>query len=221
MDLDERRAHARLALDIPCTLITEDGTWEGRILDLSYGGASISAPSQLARIGEVVMVEPASASGLRLPRFVVTVVSLMKEKAADRWGAQFSRLSPEQHAVMTQFIDGMLVGAGIGNRKVLRAYHVLEVACRTSQPFRASMTDISRGGMAIRCLRPLAPGEPITVSLTKPGFDRTLELHGTVANARDVGGGVHRAGISYAPLTADEEALLSQFIVFLLRGGPA
>ena len=86
-----RRAHPRYPAEIPCRLITEDhGTMEGRLADVSQGGARLEGTTALPRgVRGVLAVD---GGGLRLPATVqggedntIRLVFALDEAQTESW----------------------------------------------------------------------------------------------------------------------------------------
>lgn len=218
---DERRIHARIEVDLPCTVFAPDGLCAGRIRDISAGGAQVVAPADVAAVGgelEFDLKLPGHGEPIAI-RGQVRRVSVEGQSA--RYGVQFGALDDARRRRVRAFLDALVVGVfgGGEGREGPRLSRRVAVVCATPEETQATMTNISRGGLAIYCPTKLAFGEEVTVEVRVDRFPEALELRGWVAHQRQTDDGEYRVGIRFAALSPERRRTLDELMRFLARVG--
>lgn len=215
----ERRSHARIAVEIPCTLSAASGECDALMRDISAVGAKLVSATRIADDyeGLELRVEPAGAHAGLLVK-----ARVMYQRERDEGivtGVQFLDLDADAHRALTSFLAAALGGEGGGLRKHPRVSRRIEIVCSTKKRAKAVLEDISRGGVALVLpADEAALGDPIEVSVMIGKLDRPLELRGEVVRtALDAEGNCH-CGVRLHELTPGSAKLLDKLLGILVGG---
>lgn len=213
MRTEERRLHARILLDLPCALVGSRLRLDGRIRDLSTGGASVSAHAGSVRVQDafIVAIDVPGLPALSIPG---KVVRLEERGAEGRYGIRFSDLDPRQREELRLLLDALLQTKGIGTRRHVRLSYCAEVTCRSQKQFCAVMRNICKGGMALACDERLEVGETIAVEIRTSR--RALVIPGRVVHIQSAPDTV-KVGVRFDPLPPDIQDALEGFLRQTLR----
>lgn len=204
--------------DLACRVDGVDGSWDGRVRDLSLGGALVLGPAGAAQKDQPMSLGFDVGEPPRRLTVSARVVRVDGDGPTRRYGVQFANLAPDAQAELTGFLDSVLGGLGAGARKHPRVYRRVEVICLSREEFEAVMENVSRGGMAVDCATPVQPGEEVTVHVLADLSVDALELGGTVVHCERVAHDHHRVGIQFHPLGDAQQKALEGFIRALLGG---
>lgn len=110
--VSEQREYARVETDLGCIV---DGETDGRIRNLSLGGALLFAPAGFADIDDTVSIEfqAGEAEPLTLFGEVLRFVNHGKHAA---YGIQFVAVEPQQQENLVRCIELLASGKGPGSR---------------------------------------------------------------------------------------------------------
>ena len=223
MQGDDRRIHARIETDLPCNVTAGGEYFQGRIRDLSHGGAQILGPVGVADLKDSLEIEIELPGDPEPIAVLGEVCRVQPEGGQARYGVRFAVIEPRQRDQIIEFIDSLLAGRGIGVRQHPRVHRRVEVVCRTQAQTRAVMSNISQGGLALTCSVPLVLDEEITVEVRVERLPAPFELRGRVAHVRTIpaadGSNVdsYQAGVKFEALAPERQAALGELIKFLMR----
>jgi c-di-GMP-binding flagellar brake protein YcgR len=98
--LVDRRAHERVATDMTGTLWLRDEPLAGRVVDLSFGGASIETDSPIGE-GEVIQLKlDPTDSG----KAIVVDEAVVRSTGPRRVGVQFIRIQQDEEGRLRQYL---------------------------------------------------------------------------------------------------------------------
>lgn len=214
MSADKKRAHARVESDIACVV---DGTIEGRIRNLSPGGALLFGPVGYADIDDTVALEFPSGDGEPFTA-VGEVLRVTQRGTYAEYGIQFVTFEAADREQLDRCIELVMAGKGVERRDAPRLYRRVEVRCRTADEFYATMSNIPRDGLGLECEVALKVGEKVTVELLVGPKDSPLEVSGIVRHVRPAAGGLHLMGLHFDPLSPGQRVRLDELIQSVLRG---
>jgi c-di-GMP-binding flagellar brake protein YcgR len=219
----ENRAHPRIAAPVRARVVTGDRRTELPVRDISLGGIFVFTPEQLFPIGEQMLLEiglPDDRPEVTLTAEVVRTVLGEKGEVLGV-GMHFVEVTSEQRAKLGAMLERLLEGPGGQRRAFARVAHRLEVDCTGVKKARAVLRDLSLGGAGVFTEAPLAVGETITVTLTRPG-KAAIELRAVVVSTRWAREGepYDSAGVKFEPMPDKAKAELREFIGGLVGGRP-
>lgn len=211
-----RRKHARIEASIVCNMATAAAVFDGVATNLSKGGAAIFASLNAAEVGETVTLMLEREEGLIALSLGATVVRKEEQHQRAVYGLEFAPLPPEEESQLDLLLQLVLSTAGAGRRAHPRVSTLVEVTCRTEDIFRGWLRDLSKGGLALKSVRDVAPGSPITVSFGVLGLERLVEVSGDVVSSQAIDGGF-RLGVKFTPLEGTEQAQVTRTLNLLLE----
>lgn len=218
MEPSDQRKHARIESSIVCSMATGAEVFESVVANLSRGGALIIASLSAAEVGDPVTLMLERAEGLVTLSLRGAVVRKDEQEERARYGVEFEPLPPDDAAQLSMLLQLLVSGRGQGRRAHPRVATRIEVLCRTEELFRGWVNNLSRGGLALRCVRDVAVGQPIEVSFGVRGLSRLVEVSAEVVSNQPVSGGF-QLGLRFAPLSATEQAQVNRTLDLLLELG--
>jgi c-di-GMP-binding flagellar brake protein YcgR len=211
---DDRRRWARIEASLECTVAAADQTFDAKVVNVSRSGVAVLAAEGLMRGGEkvTVLLERGAAS-LGLSGAVVRIV---RDGADSIYGVHFEALPPDSEEQLIALIAELAKGRGNGRREHPRVATHIAVSCKSVERFKALLSDLSRGGMAIRCPRHVAAGATLVVEFGVAGKADLLVLEGTVTHVEELPDGKNIAGLSFTPPSDDTRAKIQSLLELLL-----
>lgn len=211
----DQRKYARIEANIACTVATSVDAFEAEIANLSKSGAGVLGPPAAAKVSETItlMLERVGdLVSLAVPGQVVRT-----EERGERmlYGVAFSALPPDQEAQLVELLQYVSSGKGTGRRTHPRVAARVEVGCRTEGIFRGMLNDLSRGGLSVKTLRDVEPGETMTVSFGVPGLKDIVEVTGEVVSSQKLPHGF-RISVQFKPLNETDRAQIEELLDALL-----
>lgn len=213
MSVGKRRAHARVEADIACIV---DGTTEGRIRNLSVGGALLFGPVGFGDVDDTVSVEFPVGEAQPLTVFA-EVLRITEHGIYAEYGLEFVAVEPVEREKIGRCLELVMSGKGVERRRGPRLYRRIELRCRTVEAFYATINNISCGGLGLECEVPLKVGEQVTVELLVGPLGSPLELTGIVKHVHPAEGGLHLVGLHFDPLAPGDRVRLDELIQSVLN----
>lgn len=210
---DERRVHARIRINLRCSVLTLSGSYEGRVRDLSHGGALIELPESAAFLGDSVTIDvelPDASTSITVLGEVVRVEE--SSEGEIRCGIRFSIVEPRQREELKHFIDSLLAGDGVGRRRHPRVRRRLAIDLGTADPPGAMMSDISRGGVGIECDLPVVVNEEINVEIRLYETSEPVTCAAVVRHVRTIGEGRYHVGVEFVAPTPQIQKEIEELV---------
>ncbi|MDP3151700.1 MAG: PilZ domain-containing protein [Archangium sp.] len=211
----DKRKHARIESSLVCNIATATGVFDAVVANLSKGGAAIIAGLGVAEVGETVTLMLEREEGLVTLSLTGNVVRKEEQDQRGLYGVEFEPLPPDEEAQLGMLLQLLLTATGQGRRAHPRVATRVEVTCRTESIFRGWVSDLSKGGLAIKSVRDVVVGSSIDVSFGVRGLRSLVEVSGQVVSNQQVEGG-YRLGVNFVPLTAMEQAQVARTLDLLL-----
>jgi len=216
-------SRARVETEMPCTFTTKRGSFRAQMRQLSEGEAWIQAPRASARRGESFAMEIALIDGKAYFTVEGEVVGMEPRQDGDTYHLRFASGEGRERESVNRLLTTVLAGRGTGTRWYPRIYRRVKVLCEGVGRFEATMTNISRGGMAMQCpahLPALNKSDELHVQFAVTGYEGPVEVVGNVANWREVRTDVYQIGLTFASMTPEDLQILDQVIEVILREEP-
>ncbi|MGQ0505769.1 MAG: PilZ domain-containing protein [Myxococcaceae bacterium] len=211
----ESRRHGRLELELRCHLASETDSTEGSIANLAMGGAMVRAPRGFAKIGDSVGIEIQRPEPDRALLMMADVVRVVEADGVAEYGLQFQpgppSLEEELAALVTQ-----LASTPNAEGEPKKVHRRIEVQCSAQEQFRATMVDVSSGGLALLSSVECALGETLEIAIGFQGLEQTIELPGEVIACEPYEGGAYRVEVRFAPLDPALDGKIERLIRALL-----
>ena len=214
---EERRIHARIETELPCTIVGGKTSVPARMVDLSRGGAQLIAAPGIAAVGDSLTLEVQLPTSPTPVTILGEVFRIEGEAEESRYALRFSIVEPKQREDLTRFLTELLAGKGIGRRSHPRVYRRIPVRFRTARELRAVMDNISRGGMGVECDAPLVVDETVIVDIGAEGIYDSVEIDAVVTHVRSISGDRYQVGLQFVSLTKAKQDQLDGLIERLLE----
>jgi c-di-GMP-binding flagellar brake protein YcgR len=211
---DDRRRWARIEASLECNLATVDQTFEAKVVNVSRGGMAVMAGPGLAKLGDPVTVL-LEREGLSLG-LSGTVVRIFGAGDETMYGVHFEALPPDSEQQLLELLRALAAGRGSGRREHPRVAARIAVTCKSAERFTALLSDLSRGGMAIRCPRAVTAGATLAVEFGVGANAELFTIDGTVTHVEVLPDGKTIAGLSFTPPTAETRERAQQLLEVLL-----
>lgn len=216
MSVDERRRHGRIETGLTCSIATAEDIGEGKVINLSLGGAGLVSRRGLTAVSASVTLDievPDSTT----PLVITGVVVRVQERGDEAlYGIRFLPGPPAVQEELARVLKGLAASRGVGQRAHPRVHRRIQVTCRSRAEFEATMSDVSRGGLALQCGTAHQVGDEVVAALGTSQLPNALELVGVVTRAEPVGGGQFRIGLQFAPLLPEQQRQLATLLDLLL-----
>ncbi len=212
----EHRRFARIETSLVCNVATATSGFEAAVVNLSFGGAALLGPDGAAAVDEVVTLLLERAAGEISLALHGRIVRVEERHERILYGVEFESLPPDDEEQLRRLLQLLAGGRGQGRREHPRVAARVEVTCRTEDIFRGWLADLSKGGLSVRCHRPVAPGDAITVGFGLEGLRGLVEVTGEVVSAFPVERGGHRVGVRFTPPGDEERAEVERVLELLL-----
>lgn len=216
----ERRLHARLTIDLPCTLESLGHAEPARLRELSLGGALVTAAPGALAIGGACIVEvavpgwpgPFSFAGRAVRRDV------HGEENTATFGIRLDGADdPSVRENLAGVLDMLMHLPGPGTRRHVRMDWRADVLCKSAREFNALLSNVSRGGLALTTSRRIAVGEKITVEIRVRDL-QPVAFPTHVVHVSEKGTAVWQVGVEFEALDAVAQAKLDEFLRRTIRG---
>jgi len=212
----DQRKHARIESSLVCNVATATDVFGAVVANLSKGGAAIITALGAAEVGDLITLMLERDEGLVTLLLPGTVVRKEERDGRCCYGVEFEPLPPDEEAQLGMLLQLLVSGAGQGRRAHPRVATRVAVTCRTESIFRGWVSDLSKGGLAIKSVRDVAVGSPISVSFGVSGLEGLVEVRGEVVSTQADQGGF-RLGVQFVPLTALEQEQVTRTLDLLLE----
>ena len=87
---------------------------------------------------------------------------------------------------------------------------------KTRESFDATLSDLSHGGLKVRCPKPVKEGMVLELSLGMPGISGLLTLNGDVRHCQEEAAGHFSVGVRFAPVSEEERKAVANLLEVLL-----
>jgi c-di-GMP-binding flagellar brake protein YcgR len=185
MTTEELRAYPRVSAPVRASWLGPQGRADLPVRDISQGGIFVFTPTQLAQVGDELVLEIDLPTGGAAMRINATVVRAVMAPGEDQvllgLGLQFTSVTPEQQANLAKLIAQLLEGPGGHRRAYPRISHRLEVQCDGVQQMRGVLRDLSLGGAGLWLDTPVAVGQELVLEL-RPTNSPPLKLQAKVVS---------------------------------------
>jgi hypothetical protein len=199
-------------------IATADAEGEGQLVNLSRAGAGVLAAPGLAPLGAAIALSLEGDEQAPPMLLRGEVVRLVPRGDQVVYGVHFDPMPPDEEQQWIEYLRKAALGRGVGRRRHPRTHQNLDLRCHTEAEFQATLSDISLGGLALKCAVPLQVGQPIRVGIGVDTVPALVELEGSVAWVKPAGE-VYRVGVQFAPPPAKTLTRLKSLIEMLLGLG--
>jgi c-di-GMP-binding flagellar brake protein YcgR len=223
----DRRAHSRMAVDMPVTVIItyENTPREARIINVGVGGLALESNIEFMVGDRVQLMMPQASDDQRF--MVQTVWRQRKKKGSDVYlsGMKFVVDTLQRKRTVAKFL---LEDCKLGSlqpqerRKYLRVYIPQELTAhlvvKNGPKWDVRVLDLAMGGALLHCPQAVASGTQIGIRLNVEAGEPTIDCVGRVVRsvARDKDWEV---GMAFEHVGSGHAARLKAFLVRTLSAG--
>lgn len=206
----EQRRQYRINLSSSVTLLSprDERTVKATLCNISWGGAAVTSQDSFAeRNDRVWLVLPADKeSGIPV---LSTVVRAETVGEMTEYGLRFDSMRPEDAQRFRRVLEILTAEPHAdGQRAAPRLVQRLDVAYDDSSELRASLEDISSGGLMLTLPDPMELHQSILIALSSVDGSVTLELRARVVHValvREGGAQMYRVGLKFEHPEAELE----------------
>lgn len=212
----DRRRFARIEASLDCTLATETETVKAKVVNLSRTGVAVLCPMSLEAGQRLTLLLEDRKMSVGLTGEVVRKTAIAGELG---YGVRFDALPPVAEEELVALLKELAAGKGAGRRAFPRVAARVAVVCKTRESFEATLSDLSQGGLKVRCPKPVAEGLVLELSLGMPNAGGLLTLQGEVRHCQPEGQHFS-VGVRFAPVDGEERKAVTNLLEVLLGIAP-
>ncbi|MGE0487189.1 MAG: PilZ domain-containing protein [Gammaproteobacteria bacterium] len=222
---DLRRQH-RINLHAAVAVLDDARTRRvpAELRNISWGGAALRCPSMPANPGEHVWLELPAGFEREIP-VRAEVVRRTRIGEVEEYGLRFVALDPADEPRFRRVLEILLDQPDAdGRRAEPRLVQRLEIEYGDAGELRATLEDISAGGLQLVVPDPLELQQTILIVLSSADTARTLELRARVVHqacADEDGVALYRVGLAFEHADAALREQLGELIRALALQAPA
>lgn len=217
----EGRSQPRLHAQVPIRIKSAAAVEPSRALlrDLSWGGALIHCDAKPGDPGEALEVElPYHQSGsIRIDAQILRVT----EVEGGRWAVavRFSRISPAAEEHLEKVLQLLLNKSENGQRQHPRLAQRLELYFDDPADIRATLEDVSRGGLSVTVPYSFSSGQSVQLTIQGGAAIGELRLRARVVHQSrldDEKYELYRVGLEFEHPTGELQELVERLLEKLL-----
>lgn len=213
----EGRAQPRVQAQVPIRVAVPgtDGTQRALLMNLSWGGAEFHCDQAPGAAGDTIELELPyhTHDPIRIGSEILRVTTRDDGRCAI--AVRFASMSPKAEDHLEKVLEMLLSGTGGGRREHPRLAQRLEIYFDDPADIRATLEDISKGGLAVTVPYSFSPGQ--SVQLTVFGGLRVgeLRLRARVVHQTPVADGklrLYHVGLKFEHPTGDLQDLVARLL---------
>ncbi len=200
--LENRRAHVRINVSAPIRISDASGSrlFQGTLKDISWGGASFYVAEPVAELGdEMKLFLP--GVGRREITIQATVLRTWKTPKDYGFGVRYLSLTPQDEKKLQDVLRMLMSSQDQkGKRSEPRIAQRLEIEYGDNGELRATLEDISSGGLMITVPTPLELDQSlqIAISTTEGAYGITLRARVVRQQLTSIGNmDMYRVGLQF------------------------
>lgn len=213
----EGRAQPRIQAQVPIRCVAPGSGRPQRALlvNLSWGGALFHCDENPGNAGDAIEIElPYQVQkSIRIESEILRVSTEADGRHAV--AVRFSSISPEAEHHLEKVLEMLLTGSGGGRREYPRLAQRLEIYFDDPVDIRATLEDISRGGLAVTVPYSFSPGQSVQLTVFGGAGMGELRLRARVMNQTGTDEGklkLFRIGLKFEHPTAALQDLVSRVL---------
>lgn len=185
--LDEHRTQPRINVSTFISISVPDSglTWQGNLTDISWGGLHIRTKEILGQANDIVNVSLPYPNDANI-HIQATIVRVWKSDAMYSTAIRFSMLSRNNESKLNKLLELLLNETDDQLRKDVRFAHRIDISYWDVDELKATLEDISRGGMMITMPDPIELHKSIKVQLNGTDDAYCLSLRARVVRQESI-----------------------------------
>ena len=172
-----------------------------RLRNISWGGAAVACADMPGAEGDAVWLLLPAGSGKEIPVLATILREVPGDDGEPTYGLRFDSLNPQDEPRFRNVLEILLAQPdGHGQRAAPRLVQRLDVEYGDAGELRATLEDISSGGLQLTVPDPLEKGQSLLIALSNADGDCLLELRARVVHQSRVGEGdftMYRVGLEF------------------------
>lgn len=216
----ERRGFARIETSLECTVATDADLVSAKVSNLSRTGAGVLAPAGALSVGQSVSVMLERAQGEFSLSLSAQVVRTQPQGDEVLFGLRFEPPPPGVEETLLALLKALAESRGDGRRSHRRVQARIEVSCRSPDAFRAWLVDLSQGGLAVKCPRPVELGSQLKVQFGIDDHRGLVAVQGEVKRVSPLDDGRYLVGLQFEPPSEEHRQRVEKLLSVLLGLGP-
>lgn len=212
----EGRGQPRIQAQVPVQ-IADSGSNQFRralLANLSWGGALIYCDDEPGGVGDLLDVELPyhHSDSIRIESEIARVTH--EEDGRFLVAVRFSSVSPEAEDHLEKLLEMLLSGTGGGRRAHPRLAQRLEIYFDDPADIRATLEDISHGGLAVTVPYSFSVNQSVQLTVYGPAGIGELRLRARVMHQELENGKVplYRVGLKFEHPTGDLQKLVDHLL---------
>lgn len=213
----EGRGQPRIQAQVPIRIVKPGGDEIQRALldNLSWGGALFRCDEVPGEAGDTIEVElPYHVrDSIRIESEILRVIA--GDDGRCLVAVRFSSISPDAEDHLEKVLEMLLQGSGGGRREHPRLAQRLEIYFDDPADIRATLEDISRGGLAVTVPYSFSPNQSVQLTVFGGAGIGELRLRARVMNQTAVDEGklqLFRIGLKFEHPTTDLQELVNRLL---------
>jgi hypothetical protein len=213
----EQRAQPRIKARVPINMrlsgaVEHEHAW---LDNLSWGGALLDCDRAPGAPGDTLEVELPYHAGdpIRIESEIIRVDRMDSGRASV--AVRFASMTPEAEDDLEKVLELLLSGTGGGRRQHPRLAQRLEIYFDDPSDVRATLEDISRGGLAVTVPYAFSDGQSVQLTVFGGAAIGELRLRARVVNQTDIGEGkmqLYRIGLKFEHPMSNLEELVDRLL---------
>lgn len=186
--LVEHREYARINIRIPVrvTVPGSKGPVTGKLNDLSWGGASFSISGLGSPVGDEIRLDLPFIRGGEDISITARILRVSGQPQAQSVAVRFTSLTPEDDKRLERVLLLLLEQKNGDRRQHPRLARRIEVEYTNEFDWRATLENISQGGMCLTLPDPVKVEQSVQLMLSETSRSASLTLRGRVIDVEKV-----------------------------------
>ena len=153
--------------------------WQGNLTDISWGGLRIRTKERLGKADDIVNVSLPFPNDADI-HIKATIVRIWESEGMYSTAIRFSILSQNNESKLNRLLELLLNETDDQRRKEVRFAHRIDISYWDIEELKATLEDISKGGMLITMPDPMELHESIKIQLNGTDDAYCLSLRARV-----------------------------------------
>ncbi len=213
---EEQRQHARIETSLECTVLAGESDFSAKVTNLSRGGAGLIAEQGSTQVGSDLMLLIERVEGKFSLSIPARVLRAEPHQHESLYGVHFEAVPPDVDDELVRLLKALAEGKGTGRRESPRISSRVRVKCKSPEAFMATLNDLSRGGLSMRCPRPVPTGSHLSVLFGVEEHPELVAVSGEVLRSALEADGSSMVSMKFDPPTAQDRERVTQLLESLL-----
>lgn len=225
-ELTEKRQQIRINISAPLHVVPSNSTipLKAKLENISWGGAALAVDQPIGEIGDYIQVILPSFRGRRV-MVQGEVVRISEDPDGQTFVVRFVQLRTADETILRQLLEFLArSGDDNGQRENARLARRIDIHYDDANELRATLEDMSTGGMGLTLPEPMDVGQSLLVAISTTGEESELLLRARVVRQQEVFFSelqMYRIGLEFEHPTNDVKKHVSELIRMIATANPA